>query len=233
MRVLVVEGQRLLAQQMRNALAEQGHVVDMAFDGARGLDLVSEGAHDLLLLDDQTPGLPSPDRLGNLGGSRHALVVMLSSEDDPDARARGLRLGVDDYIVKPFSLSELVARVQALTRRSGAHGQIGDRLSLGDLELDLMRRQATREGRRLDLSAQEFMLLSTLMRMQGTVLSRADLLDQLWGSGQERDSNVVDVAIRRLRAKIDAPFGTKLLHTVRGAGYILELRGGNADSATA
>jgi two-component system copper resistance phosphate regulon response regulator CusR len=152
-------------------------------------------------------------------------VLMLTARDKVEDRVRGLREGADDYLVKPFAFSELLARVEALLRRGGARAQpTASLLQLGDLEVDLSRRKAQRAGQRLDLTAKEFSLLVLLLRRHGEVLSRAVLAEQVWDVNFDSETNVIEVAIRRLRAKLDDPFAEKLLHTVRGMGYVLEQR---------
>lgn len=224
MRILVVEGNPKLALQFRRMFAERGYVVDVAFDGVDGMHMANVGPHDMLILDDKARGLSNLGFLSALRQRRQVSAIMIGHETDVDEKVRWLQLGADDYVNKPVSFAELLARVEALRRRQCVKGQDGGRLTLGDLEIDLMRRHASRQGRRLDLTGQEFLLLSVLLRHQSKVLSRSDLLGQLWDNTCDCESNVVDVAIRRLRTKLDAPFEVKLLHTVRGAGYVLERR---------
>ncbi len=208
MKILVIEDEKKLAEYLRRALTEHSYVVDVAMDGVSGLHLARESQYDLILLDVMLPGMDGFSVLHEL-------------------RVKGLRDGADDYLAKPFALSELLARVLALGRRSGhnvaeAGGQ--NVLRIGDLELDLLRRRAYRAGTRLDLTAKEFTLLALLMRKQGEVLSRLELAEQVWDINFNSNTNVVEVAVRRLRGKVDDPFEKKLLHTVRGMGYVLETR---------
>lgn len=227
MRILVIEDERKLADYLKRALSEHNYVVDVAFDGSSGLHLAREAQYDLILLDVMLPEMDGFSVLRALRRSDSVPVLMLTARGKVEDRVRGLQDGADDYLVKPFALSELLARVLALSRRSlraasETHNQ--NVLWVGDLELDLLSRKATRAGCRLDLTAKEFTLLTLLMRKEGQVLSRSDLAEQVWDINFNSNTNVVEVAVRRLRGKVDDPFETKLLHTVRGMGYVLELR---------
>lgn len=227
MRILVIEDERKLADYLKRALSEHNYVVDVAFDGSSGLHLAREVQYDLILLDVMLPEVDGFSVLRALRRSDSVPVLMLTARGKVEDRVRGLQDGADDYLVKPFALSELLARVLALSRRSlraasETHNQ--NVLWVGDLELDLLSRKATRAGCRLDLTAKEFTLLTLLMRKEGQVLSRSDLAEQVWDINFNSNTNVVEVAVRRLRGKVDDPFETKLLHTVRGMGYVLELR---------
>jgi len=227
MRLLVVEDEVKLAQYLHKGLSESGHVVDLAHDGIEGKRLATGGDYDLVLLDVMLPGV---DGFGVLAAmraeGRRTPVLMLTARDKVEDRVRGLEKGADDYLVKPFAFSELLARVGALLRRGGAApgSQGATELHLADLSLDLLARRATRAQQRLDLTAKEFNLLALLMRRRGQILSRTTLAEQVWDMNFDSDTNVVEVAVRRLRAKLDDPFPTKLLHTVRGMGYVLEER---------
>lgn len=229
MRILLVEDTPRLADYVARGLRENGHVVDTALDGIDGRHLALEGHYDLVLLDVMLPGVDGFGVLDALrrAGSR-AAVLMLTACDAVEDRVRGLRAGADDYLVKPFAFAELLARIEALGRRGRRDAEPGDlgTLRLADLEVDLIRRRATRAGQRLELTAKEFTLLTLLLRRRGEVLSRTVLAEQVWDMRFDSDTNVVEVAIRRLRAKLDEPFGQRLLHTVRGMGYVLEDRGG-------
>ena len=227
MRLLVVEDEVKLAQYLHKGLSENGHVVDVAHDGIEGRRLATGGDYDLLLLDLMLPGVDGFGVLAALRGAGKATpVLMLTARDKVEDRVRGLEQGADDYLVKPFAFSELLARVGALLRRGAAsHGvQPATSLSLADLEIDLLARRAERARQRLDLTAKEFNLLALLLRRRGQILSRTTLAEQVWDMNFDSDTNVVEVAVRRLRAKLDDPFPTKLLHTVRGMGYVLEER---------
>ncbi len=224
MRILVVEDQRKLAQYLKRGLTERGNVVDVALDGLDGQHLALEGQYELVVLDVKLPGLDGLDLLRALRAHKQTPVIMLTAMDRVEDRVRGLQAGADDYLVKPFAFSELLARVDAVTRRGRSIAAESMMLSLDDLELDPIRRRAERAGRRLDLTSQEFSLLCVLLRHQGEVLSRTELTEQIWDMNFDCDSNVVEVAVKRLRTKLDDPFPEKLLHTVRGMGYVLERR---------
>jgi two-component system copper resistance phosphate regulon response regulator CusR len=226
MRLLVVEDEVKLAQYLLKGLGESGYVVDLARDGIEGRRLATGGEYDLVLLDLMLPGIDGFGVLSAIRAANRRLpVLMLTARDKVEDRVRGLEQGADDYLVKPFAFSELLARVGALLRR-GASGQAQTTttLALGDLELDLVARKAQRAGQRLDLTAKEFKLLTLLLRRRGQILSRTTLAEQVWDMNFDSDTNVVEVAVRRLRAKLDDPFPAKLLHTVRGMGYVLEER---------
>jgi two-component system copper resistance phosphate regulon response regulator CusR len=226
MRILVIEDKPKLASFLQRGLTESGYVVDVADDGIEGRRLAVQGDYDLVLLDVMLPGIDGFAILTALRAVKSTPVLMVTANDRVDDRVRGLEAGADDYLVKPFDFSELLARVHALLRRGGSKLQHEPSvLKLGDLELDMVRRRAQRGGRRLELTAQEITLLSVLLRHRGQVLTRAFLTEQVWDMNFDSDSNIVDVAIRRLRAKLDDPFKVKLLHTVRGMGYVLELEG--------
>lgn len=222
MRVLVIEDEQKTADYLRKGLTEHGYVVDVARDGIDGKHLATEGEYDLIVLDLMLPGIDGYEVLTALRQTRETPVLMLTARDKVEDRVRGLQSGADDYLVKPFAFSELLARVQALLRRGRAQEPTVYRLA--DLEVDLVKRKAFRAGQRLDLTAKEFMLLTLLLRRQGQILSRTTIAEQVWDMNFDSDTNVVDVAIRRLRAKLDDPFAAKLLHTVRGMGYVLEVR---------
>ena len=226
MRLLVVEDEPKLAQYLHKGRTENGHVVDVAPDGIEGRRLATGGEYDLVLLDVMLPGIDGFGVLRALRAqSRHTPVLMLTARDKVEDRVLGLEQGADDYLVKPFAFSELLARVGALLRRGSASAaQPPTALRLGDLEVDLLSRKAQRAGERLDLTAKEFNLLSLLLRRRGQILSRTTLAEQVWDMNFDSDTNVVEVAVRRLRAKLDDPFPAKLLHTVRGMGYVLEER---------
>ncbi|WP_315139686.1 heavy metal response regulator transcription factor [Achromobacter marplatensis] len=222
MRILVIEDEPKLADYLKKGMSEQSHVVDLARDGVDGLHLALEGEYDLIVLDVMLPGVDGFGILASVRAQKDTPILMLTARDAVEDRVRGLEGGADDYLVKPFAFSELLARVQALLRRGRT--QEPTLLRLADLELDLARRRAQRGGRRLDLTAKEFSLLALLLRRQGQVLSRTTLAEQVWDMNFDSDTNVIDVAVRRLRSKLDDPFDAKLLHTVRGMGYVLESR---------
>lgn len=223
MKILVVEDERKAAAHLRQGLTENGYVVDVINDGDDGLHLARTGGYDLLILDVMLPGRDGWSILAALRQDGcQTPVLFLTARDAVEDRVRGLELGGDDYLVKPYSFAELLARVRSILRRSPARQP--DVVRVADLELDLVRHKATRAGRRLDLTPKEFALLSLLARRVGEVLSRTLIAGQVWDMNFDSDSNVVDVHIRRLRAKADDPFDVKLIHTVRGAGYVLEER---------
>ena len=223
MRVLLVEDEAKLAEYVRKGLSENGFVVDVAKDGIDGKHLALHGEYDLVVLDVMLPGIDGFGVLKALRESRNTPVLMLTARDSVEDRVKGLQDGADDYLVKPFAFSELLARLQALGRRSvRATADEVNVLRLGPLELDLVKRKATRDGKRLDLTSKEFILLTLFLRRQGQVLSRTVLAEQVWDMNFDGDTNAVEVAIRRLRAKLDDPFEHKMLRTVRGMGYTLE-----------
>ncbi|MGQ7848184.1 heavy metal response regulator transcription factor [Granulosicoccus sp. 3-233] len=227
MKLLIVEDELKLAQYLRDGLSSEGFVVDVASDGLEGLQLALEYEYDAIVLDRMLPGLDGMAILSALRSKKTTPVLMLTAVDGVEDRVDGLKSGADDYLVKPFAFSELVARLQVITRRGMASieqkTQTG-KLHLADLEVDLVRRKASRGGKALELTAKEFVLLTLLLRRQGEVLSRAVLADQVWDMNFDSGTNVVEVAIRRLRTKLDVPFEHALLHTERGMGYVLEDR---------
>jgi len=228
MKLLVIEDEDKLGEYLRGGLTQEGFVVDLVRDGVDGLHQASEGAYDLVLLDGVLPGIDGLAVLAALRQQDHTRtlpVLMLTARAEVEDRVRGLQAGADDYLVKPFAFSELVARIQALLRRASATPVAeATVLKLADLEVDLLRRKAHRAGQRLDLTAKEFSLLTLLLRRQGQVLSRTELAEQVWDMNFDSGTNVVEVAVRRLRTKLDRPFEAPLLHTVRGMGYVLETR---------
>ena len=226
MKMLVIEDEVKLAEYLRKGLTEEGYVVDVAHNGVDGLHLAMEGDYDLLVLDGMLPGIDGLGLLAALRQSKQTPVLMLTARIRVEDRVKGLQGGADDYLVKPFAFSELVARIQVLLRRArpARDAEGATVLGLSDLEMDLLRRKATRAGRRLDLTAKEFTLLALLLRRQGEVLSRTEIAEQVWDINFDSATNVIDVAVRRLRGKLDAPFERTLLHTVRGMGYVLEER---------
>jgi heavy metal response regulator len=226
MRLLVIDDEVKLAEYLRKGLTEEGYVVDVAHNGVEGLHLAMEADYDLLVLDGMLPGIDGLGLLAALRQSKQTPVLMLTARIRVEDRVKGLQGGADDYLVKPFAFSELVARIQVLLRRArpAREPEGATVLGLSDLEMDLLRRKATRAGRRLDLTAKEFTLLALLLRRQGEVLSRTEIAEQVWDINFDSATNVIDVAVRRLRGKLDAPFERTLLHTVRGMGYVLEER---------
>jgi len=223
MRLLIVEDEPKTGDYLRQGLKEAGFVVDLARTGADGLHLARQGDYQLIVLDVMLPGLDGWQVLQSLRREGHEMpVLFLTARDDVNDRVRGLELGADDYLVKPFAFAELLARVRSLLRR----GKVKEPecLLIADLELDPIKRRASRQGQRIDLTAKEFNLLLLLMRRAGEVLPRALIASQVWDMNFDSDTNVVDVAIKRLRGKVDEPFAPRLIHTVRGMGYVLEVR---------
>ncbi|HUB51163.1 MAG TPA: heavy metal response regulator transcription factor [Terracidiphilus sp.] len=221
MKILVIEDEVKTAKFLKKGLSEAGYVVDVAEDGLGGLHLALEVDFDLIILDVMLPGQDGWHVLARLReAGRKALVLMLTARDAVHERVRGFELGADDYLVKPFAFSELLARVRSLLRRSAPRAQ--ETLRMADLEIDLMRHRATRSGQKIDLTAKEFLLLTLLARRAGEVLSRTLIAETVWDINFDSDTNVVDVNVRRLRSKVDDPFPVKLIHTIRGAGYVLE-----------
>jgi len=222
MKVLIVEDELKMGDYLKQGLVEAGFVVDLARDGTDGLHCGMTETYDLIILDVMLPGLDGWKVLQALrAAGKDMPVLFLTARDSVDDRVKGLELGADDYLVKPFAFSELLARVRTLLRR-GAKTKESDVLRTADLELDLMRRRVTRAGRRIELTAKEFALLELLMRRQGEVLPRSLIASQVWDMNFDSDTNVIEVAVRRLRAKMDDGFEPKLIRTVRGMGYVLE-----------
>ena len=221
MKILVIEDEMKTAKFLKKGLSEAGYVIDTAGDGVEGLHLAQEVDFDLVILDVMLPVLDGWQVLARLReGSRKVLVLMLTARDAVHERVHGFELGADDYLVKPFAFSELLARVRSLLRRSTPRPQ--ETVRMADLEIDLLRQRATRGGRKLELTSKEFLLLTLLARRAGEVLSRTLIAESVWDMNFDSDTNVVDVNVRRLRSKVDDPFSLKLIHTVRGAGYVFE-----------
>jgi two-component system copper resistance phosphate regulon response regulator CusR len=222
MKILIVEDEPKTGTYLERGLTEAGFVIDSARDGRDGLHLALAGSYDLVLLDVMLPGMDGWEILREMRRAGVLAPVMyLSARDHVDDRVKGLELGADDYLVKPFSFSELLARVRTLLRRGSAVAP-AENIKVSDLALDSLRHFVMRGGKRINVTAKEFSLLELLMRRQGEVLPRALIASQVWDMNFDSDTNVIDVAVRRLRAKVDDDFSVKLIHTVRGMGYVLE-----------
>ncbi|MFH6567603.1 MULTISPECIES: heavy metal response regulator transcription factor [Pseudomonas] len=224
MKLLIVEDQVKTGQYLRQGLSEAGFTAELAADGITGQHLALTGDYSLLILDVMLPGRDGWQILQAVRSAGLTMpVLFLTARDAVDDRVHGLELGADDYLVKPFAFSELLARVRSLLRR-GSNTPQETSLQLADLRLDLIRRRAERNGQRIDLTAKEFSLLELLLRRQGEVLPKSLIASQVWDMNFDSDTNVIEVAIRRLRLKIDDSHEQKLIHTVRGMGYVLEER---------
>lgn len=223
MKLLVVEDEHKTADYVRQGLTEAGFIVDIARDGPDGLHLATTEHYDLIVLDVMLPGIDGRKVLQSIRATGNQVpVLFLTARSSVDDRVQGLELGADDYLTKPFAFSELLARVRTLLRRGGSPTP-HDRIQIADLELDLVRRRAIRAGHRITLTSKEFALLELLARRQGEVLPRSLIASQVWDMNFDSDTNVIDVAIRRLRAKIDDSYKPKLIQTVRGMGYTLDI----------
>jgi len=221
MKILIVEDEPKTGRYLSQGLAEAGYVADLANHGADGLHLASQGSYDLLILDVMLPGLSGWQILQTLRERGVPTpVLFLTARDQVEDRVKGLELGADDYLVKPFSFAELLARVRIILRR-GQNSPADAASRVADLELDLLRRRATRAGQRVDLTAKEFGLLELLMRRHGEVLPRSLIASQVWDMNFDSDTNVIEVAMRRLRMKVDDGHAVKLIQTVRGMGYVV------------
>ena len=222
MKILVVEDEIKTGDYLRQGLIEAGFVVDLARDGRDGLHVALTADYELLILDVMLPGIDGWSVLrGIRAAGKEMPVLFLTARDQVDDRVRGLELGADEYLIKPFAFAELLARVRTLLRRGGKSRE-AELLRAADLELDPLRRRVTRSGKRIDLTAKEFALLELLLRRQGEVLPRLLIASQVWDMNFDSDTNVIEVAVRRLRAKIDDDFEPRLIRTVRGMGYVLE-----------
>ncbi|MDE2421160.1 MAG: heavy metal response regulator transcription factor [Gammaproteobacteria bacterium] len=228
MRILLVEDDLKTGDYLKQGLSEAGYITDWVSDGLSGKHQALSETYDLIILDVMLPML---DGWSVLSAIRQAGLTMpilfLTAKDEIDDRVKGLKLGADDYLVKPFAFAELLARIMSLLRRGQQRED--DVICVADLELDLRRRRVTRAGQRIDLTAKEFALLELFMRRQGEILPRSLIASQVWDMNFDSDTNVVEVAIKRLRSKVDLGFSPRLIQTIRGMGYVLEV----GDDATA
>lgn len=222
MRILVVEDQPKSGEYLCKGLTESGFVVDLAPTGTDGLHLSINSDYDLIVLDVMLPGINGWDVLKQLRMHKETPVLFLTARDAVEDRVKGLESGADDYLVKPFAFTELLARIRNLLRRGPVRE--AEMIRIADLEIDVLKRKVSRGGIRIELTAKEFALLYLLARKCGEVMARSLIASQVWDMNFDSDTNVVDVAIRRLRAKIDDAFPNKLVHTIRGMGYLVEDR---------
>ncbi len=221
MKILVVEDEPRAAEYLRQGLSENGYVVETALTGAEALHSAMNGDHALILLDIMLPGFDGFAILSAIRTSKYTPVLMLTARSNTDDKLKGFDLGADDYLVKPYQFPELLARIRALLKR-GTSIDPNASFQIADLYVDPVKHRAVRAGNRIDLSAKEYALLVLLMRRHGHVLSRVEIASLVWDINFESETNVVDVAIRRLRAKVDDPYELKLIHTVRGVGYVFK-----------
>lgn len=222
MKILIIEDELKTIEYLKRGLSEQGYSVDTATDGLDGLHLASTGDYDAVILDIMLPGLDGISILKSLRPSNSTPVILLTAKDAVASRLEGFQAGADDYLVKPFSFLELLARLQVITKRVRTKEQTN--IYIGDLHIDLLARRATRGGRRLDLTAKEFSLLEVLAQRQSQIVSKTVITELVWDICFDTNTNVVEATIKRLRSKLDTEGESKLLHTIRGMGYVLEQR---------
>jgi len=220
MKLLLIEDDLKTVRSLKRGLTDEGFIVDTARDGEAGLDLALTQEHDLIILDVLLPLLDGWSVLGQIRQRKCGTpILMLTARDAVEYRVRGLVMGADDYLIKPFAFAELVARIRTILRRTTSIKS--EALSFSDLSVDVRRHKVVRARKPIDLSTKEILLLELFLRHQGEVLSRTYIAEQVWDMNFDSDSNVVDVNVRRLRSKLDDPFPRKLIHTVRGRGYVL------------
>lgn len=227
MKILIIEDEVKTIDYLKRGLTEQGYSVDAATDGPDGLHLASTGDYDAIILDIMLPGLDGISLLKSLRPSNNTPVIMLTAKDAVASRLEGFQAGADDYLVKPFSFLELLARLQVITKRVRTKEQTN--IYIGDLHIDLLARRATRGSRRLDLTAKEFSLLEVLAQRQSQIVSKTVITELVWDICFDTNTNVVEATIKRLRSKLDTEGEPKLLHTIRGMGYMLELKDEKTD----
>lgn len=223
MKLLIVEDNQKMADYLKQGLTESGYIVDLLNNGVDGLHHALTEDYDLIILDIMLPKLDGLTILNTIRqAGKQIPILLLSARDQVSDRVKGLEMGADDYLVKPFDFTELLARIRTLLRRSSSNIADADTIQVANLTLDIKRRYVMRGDLRIDLTAKEFGLLELFMRRQGEVLSRSLIASQVWDMNFDSDTNVIDVAMRRLRSKIDDNYDNKLIHTIRGMGYLLE-----------
>ena len=222
MKILIIEDEVKTIDYLKRGLTEQGYSVDAATDGLDGLHLASTSDYDAIILDIMLPGLDGISLLKSLRPSNNTPVIMLTAKDAVASRLEGFQAGADDYLVKPYSFLELLARLQVITQRVRTKEQTN--IYIGDLHIDLLARRATRGSRRLDLTAKEFSLLEVLAQRQSQIVSKTVITELVWDICFDTNTNVVEATVKRLRAKLEQEGEPKLLHTIRGMGYVLEQR---------
>ena len=222
MRVLLVEDDGGVSRFIKKGLKEEGYVVDAAFDGEEGLHLALSQTYDLIILDILLPEMDGYEVLRKIREKGVVIpVICLTAKDEKEDIIQGLELGADDYLIKPFSFSELLARIKAVLRRGTKDVELS-KLAVGDLSLDLINRKAYRNGKDIELSGKEFLLLEYLMRNAEQILTRTMILENVWGYNFDTSSNIIDVHINHLRKKVDKNFPQKLIHTIKGVGYVFK-----------
>lgn len=226
MKLLVIEDEVKAGEYLKKGLTESGYTVDLCHDGVDGLYHASSESYDLIVLDVMLPKLNGWQVLNTLRSSEIATpIIMLTAKDQVDDRVRGFELGANDYLVKPYAFAELLARIQNALRQTSTKQSTSNNVNsivIEDLELDLLKRTATRQGELISLTAKEFLLLELFMRKAGQVLSRSTIASLVWDMNFDSDTNVIDVAVKRLRSKVDKPYNKLLIHTIRGMGYKFE-----------
>lgn len=225
MKLLLIEDDKGIGEFVRKGFSQEGHVLDWAERGDDGFQMAQSGLYDALILDLMLPGMDGLSILENLRRKNKSTpVIILSAKQSLDDRIQGLKSGGDDYLVKPFAFSELLVRVEALVRRSQQSGGLEETLTCADLELNILSRKVRRAGEEIDLQPREYSLLELFLKNKGNVLTKTLILEKVWGWNFDPQTNVVDVLVSRLRSRIDKNYNEKLIHTVRGAGYVLRCK---------